>query len=152
MNMRMTREEFCAEYGLTEDEFFGRVFIERSLPTASEYLEYLPEGISLDIEDLYLGCLKELPEGCSLKAGYIRMDSLKNLPEEYLIDAGMVTCKIILPTYKGSSKFYFGQHESKKSFERYGYIKEDPLKFLESDSKLERALAEYFLKNPQENL
>ena len=151
--MRLSKEEFCSEYGFSEDEFFGRVFREGSLPL--DFIEYLPEGISLkSVRSIYLESLKELPEGCSLKAIFLNLDSLKILPEDYLVDAERVICNIILPTFKGSSEFYFGSdlYYPKKSFKDYLHIKENPLKFLRSDSDLEKALAEYFLKNPQENL
>ena len=164
--MRMTKEEFCKKFELTEEQFYGEIFCKNIIDA---YLEYLPEGCTLNttrdiyltsLKELPLGCtlkanhslylisLKKLPEGCTLKADYINLHSLKKLPENCSIEAELVYCSIVLPTYKGSSEFYYGNGfwSKKYTFEEYSYIKESPLKFLKSDSELERALVEYFLK------
>ena len=166
--MKLSKEEFCERFKLSEDQFFGRETIDFNLNLES--LEYLPEGCSLKssgiirfraLKELPKGCslecsgniwlmrLKELPEGCTLKAPYVNLESLKKLPENYSIEAFTdVYCDIILPTFKGSPEFYFGIWSSKKSFKDYLHIKENPLKFLRSYNPFEVALAEYFLKNP----
>ena len=146
----LSREEFCEEYGLSEDQFYGREIIKKELILDS--LKELPEGCSLNsISTIYLNSLERLPEGCTLITNNLQLRSLKKLPEEYLIDSFVVWCSIIIPTFKGSSEFYYDLY-FKRSFEKYSYIKESHLKFLRSDSDLEKALAEYFLKNTQENL
>ena len=165
--MKLSKEEFCDEYGLTEDQFYGRDIIEEDLGII--HSKYLPEGCSLGAykslrfyellelpkvcflkseDTLSLPILKKLSEGCTLKAIYIDLESLKELPENYSVDAVWVWCKNVIPTYKGSSEFYLGEWNKKKSFKDFSYIKEEPLKFLRSDEPLEKALAEYFLKNP----
>ena len=143
--MKLSREEFCIEFELSEEQFFGRELVDSVL--SMNLLEYLPEGCSLkNTGSVWLDSLKTLPEGCSLKATFLNLDSLKILPEDYLIDAERVACKIILPTFKGSSEFYFGRMWSrKKYFKDYVYVRMEPLKFLRSDSDLEKALAEYYL-------
>ena len=145
--MILTKEEFCKVYGLTEEQFYGRETIEKDLWLNS--LIELPEGCSLVCsENLFLFSLYSLPERCTLKASYINLESLKNLPENYLIDADMIWCDIILPVTKGSSEFYFGVHTKRRPFKDYQHIKEYPLKYLGSSSKFEKAMSEYFLKNP----
>ena len=145
--MKLSKEEFCKYAELTEDQFYGRDIIDRDLNLGS--LEYLPEGCSLKVIDhLYLYSLNELPEGCTLIADYINLSSLKVLPENYLIETGRATCKIVIPTFKYSSEFFFGRYALTRSFKEFSHIKENPLKYLRSTNPLEVALAEYFLKNP----
>ena len=117
-------------------------------------VKYLPEGCFLKhTHRIYLNSLIELPEGCTIKAPYVNLESLKKLPENYLVDSENVICSIILPSYKSSPEFHYGSWGHKKSFKNYSYIKENPLKYLGSEStKFQKALAEYFLKNPQVNL
>lgn len=167
-SVKLSKEEFCERFKLTEDQFFGRTRFGYSIYCPQ--LEYLPEGCSLkcngsirlqSLKELPVGCslecssmmglnsLKELSEGCSLKAKNIYLNSLKRLSENYSIEALTdVYCDIILPTFKGSPEFFFGIWSRKKYFKDYPLIKENPLKFLGSSEPLDVALAEYFLKNP----
>ena len=145
--MKLSKEEFCEKYFLSDRKFYGREPVNGCLYLES--LEYLPEGCSLWCRyTLFLDSLKELPEGCTLKADAIELHSLEKLPEYYFIEASnRVSCNIILPTYKGSPEFFFGDWVDKDSFKDYLHIKENPLKFLRSSEPLEVALAEYYLKN-----
>ena len=109
-------------------------------------LKVLPKGCNIEsVEDLFLESLEVLGEDCNISAYYIDLRSLKELSEEYLIDANVVCCDIILPTFKGSKVFFYGG-STKKFFGDYLYIKENPSKYSSSEIPLERALAEYFLK------
>lgn len=142
--MRISKEEFCKRHRLTEEQFYGKNLC---VHFVDSHIEYIPEGCFLNTRcSIYLESLKELPEGCRLRATHIELSSLKKLPENYFIEAKKVTCNIIIPTYKGSSEFYFSEWTKKKSFKDFDYIREEPLKHLGSDKPLERALAEYFLK------
>ena len=150
--MKLSREEFCIKFDLSEEQFFGRELVNK-LFLDLQAVEYFPEGCSLECSNhIWLDSLKELPEGCSLKGVYINLRSLRVLPEKYLIDARNVSCRIILPSFKDSPEFYFGYTSEKRSFEKYSYIKENPLKYLRSTNPLRVALVEYFLKNQRENL
>ena len=142
---RLSKEEFCEKFKLTEEQFYGKIFYDY---LSDAHLEYLPEGCSLKNYNnhIYLNSLIELPEGCSLTSYEVNLYSLKYLPEDYSIDAHIVTCNIILPTSKRSSDFFYGEWSKKRSFKKYSYIKESPLKYIRSDEPLEVALAEYFLK------
>ena len=149
--MRLSKEEFCTKYRLTDGQFYGRKLLEDDFEYY--YIDYLPEDCSFTTdEDLYLTHLKELPEFCVLKAKCLDLRTLKTLPENYYIDAEKVWCNIIIPTYKGSSEFFFGVYNFIDSFKNFQHIQEEPLKYLGNTIDLNRALAEYFLKNLQVNL
>ena len=80
--MSLSREEFCKEFKLTENQFFGRDVIDGDFD--SEYLEYLPEGISLKCNGfVYINSIKELPKNTFLESldGTIEAMCLKELSE-----------------------------------------------------------------------
>lgn len=147
---KMTKEEFCKEYYLTENQFLGKDIIKGVL--FMQHLKELPSGSSVVvIGDILLNSLEELKEGTHLRADTINLDSLKKIPsKDYSIDADEVTCNIILPTFKGSHQFYFGLRESKLYFKDYDYIRANPSEYLESSDPLENHLADFFLKNTTE--
>jgi len=99
----MTREEFCKEYNLTEEQFFGKEEIKGDLDLSSltsipegfnpnvggglylDSLTYIPEGFNPTVgSHLYLNKLTSIPEGFNpTVGGYLNLSSLTSIPEGF---------------------------------------------------------------------
>ena len=149
--MKLSKKEFCLKFNLSEDQFFGRETIDTII--RFDDIEHLPKGCSLNsIHSINLRSLKTLPKNCSLKSkNHLNLSSISSLPKNYSIDAEKVWCKIIIPTSKDSSTFFFGDWSPKYHFEYYPHIKQNPSKFLQSSIPLEKSLAEFFINSSKDS-
>jgi hypothetical protein len=88
MSNKMDIKEFCKKYNLTEDQFFGREWIEGNLDL-SDVLT-VPEGFSVKTKGcLNLNSLRSLSEGVSLASGgWMALNSLKTLPPGVSLTSG----------------------------------------------------------------
>jgi len=79
----MTREEFCKEYNLTEEQFFGKEKIESYLDLSS--LTSIPDGFNPTVGgSLWLGSLTSIPEGFNpTVGGHLCLNSLTSIPKGF---------------------------------------------------------------------
>jgi hypothetical protein len=88
MSNEMNIKEFCRTYRLTEDQFFGREWIEGDLDLSNVLT--VPEGFNVKTKGwMDLRSLRSLSEGASLTAGgWMLLSSLTTLPAGVSLTAG----------------------------------------------------------------